>query len=846
MNFAYRFASLSFALLLGLSLVLAPAARAQEAASAKTLRGTVRAADTDASLPSVNIFVEGTRRGTITNREGRYRLQIDALPATVVFQYVGYEKARLRVTEGTPAEQDVTLASATAELEGVTVRAERESGADIMRRVIASKQERRRRLRTFKADAYNRFVVRNDTGIVSVVESLTDFFWDKEKGIREVVRSQRQTENMGLSQVLPAGLFVTNLYDDEINVAGYRLPGVTSPDALDHYRFRIDTVRALGERAVFDIQVRPRNRLKTAFIGRISVLDEVYALLSADLKPARSFLFPPPIRDLSISYQQQFSDFGKDFWLPVSLRSEVRAKVELPVLLSIPTFRIAQVSRLSDYEVNVALPDSLYDEEEEEEDLVRTAGLSEREEEAPGDSLIAAKGAAVVPLASEEARAVATIDSTQTLDKAFKPSGPLASLLELSASVNDEEVASTGDPDDGERDDEDEGGLGFTLGTNARLWFNRVEGAHLGGEVTLAHEAAPVTLSALAGYQTARSEWTYGGGLEAALPAKVDFEATYRHGVDLRYSTQVYNVGGGSGRLINSLNVLRGADDYFDYYGNERVRARLSRPLALPLGDHAFGEGRVRAGLRLERSFPVERHTSYDLLGRGNQQPLNPRVPEIDLRSVAAGLTLGDDSPAARLGVSGQRRLSLAAEWAPDGFLGGDTDFLHVEGSLEYEWETFLQRRLLPMSLTVRLSGGTFAGRLPLQRFTIVEAPLGAVGPFGTLRTLEDGRPYEGEQHLAAFWEHNFRTAPFEALGLYGTARRGWNVLLFGGHGRTWVGEARQDRLALAGTPLNVPDGFHHEVGVGLSGLLGLFRVDVAKRLDASGWAVSLGLARIF
>jgi hypothetical protein len=55
--------------------------------------------------------------------------------------------------------------------------------------------------------------------------------------------------------------------------------------------------------------------------------------------------------------------------------------------------------------------------------------------------------------------------------------------------------------------------------------------------------------------------------------------------------------------------------------------------------------------------------------------------------------------------------------------------------------------------------------------------------------------------------------------------------------------------LAAAGYPPNASSGgFHREVG--LSGLLGVARVEEAKRLDSGGLedgrGVSLGLARVF
>jgi hypothetical protein len=80
-------------------------------------------------------------------------------------------------------------------------------------------------------------------------------------------------------------------------------------------------------------------------------------------------------------------------------------------------------------------------------------------------------------------------------------------------------------------------------------------------------------------------------------------------------------------------------------------------------------------------------------------------------------------------------------------------------------------------------------------------------------------------------------------LGLRALAERGYNVILFGGHGRTWISDETRSTLAYIPT---VSDGFHHEIGLSLSGLFGFFRLDFAKRLDASGFSVGFAAARLF
>ena len=120
---------------------------------------------------------------------------------------------------------------------------------------------------------------------------------------------------------MPAAAMALNLYDDDIRVGGHRIIGVTHPDALSRYRFELIGERRLDDVTVYDIAVEPRNDLLMGFVGRVSVLDEAFAMIEVDLRPGRAFLHPLPIRRFEVAYQQQFSNYGTDAWLPVDLRS---------------------------------------------------------------------------------------------------------------------------------------------------------------------------------------------------------------------------------------------------------------------------------------------------------------------------------------------------------------------------------------------------------------------------------------------------------------------------------------------------------------------------------------------
>lgn len=782
-------------------------------ASAQTLvRGTVTDAATGEPLAAANLQIDGTYRGTITNAEGAYALRLETLPATLVVRYIGYETARIAVTAATTMPLDIRVQPVTYQLDEVVVSGE-DPAIRIMREVIERKKRWRTALETYRADAYNRFTISNDTGIVSIIETFTDTFWDRERGMKETLKARRETANLELPDALPAALFVTNLYDDDVEVGGYELIGVAHPDALRHYDFRLEGTRRLDDQTVYDISVRPKNKLQSAFVGQVAVLDSAFALLEVALRPGAAFIFPPPIERYDVTYRQQFSNFGGDFWLPVDFRADLAIRFKLGALLAFPTFQIDQVSRFTDYAVNTPLPDSLY----AQDDYLTVDSVA-----VASGSRLAQPGSAV-PLSAPEQGAYAEIDSTMTLEKAFAPSGLLARFVRTETSRND----------DGARvgTSADVGSLAFDL--DPALWYNRVDAVHAGLEATVGL-ADLVSVRGGAGFSSGldgSDRWSYQGALrvETGDDLEVFAEGGYRAGTALRNPSALY------GRLLNGAAVLLGGDDYFDYYRREgffgEVGARLwSLPLALELTAH----------YQREDHSPLRRTTSYDLLGTARLRP-NPPVFDGEFDALGAAITLGDDfSP---LGLFGRNQLTVRVESGT--YRPGSLEFNYTRYDItaDVRLPTFFRRRLLPNVLDVRLVAGTSTGDLPPQRLGLLDGGLGRYTPFGALKT-RGGLPYEGDEYAGLLWEHNFRTVPFELLGLGGFVQRGYSLLLFGGHGRTWLAD---DNVAtLPGFAPAVPDGFHHELGLSLSGLFGFLRADLAFRLDAPGVTVGVAAARIF
>ena len=776
-------------------------------AQAKVIRGSVTDAATGEPLPVATVRVLGTYHGAISNAEGGYEVELYAFPAVVEVRYIGYRSQRIEIAEDAPDVHNFALELVPLEMEEIVVTAA--DGPGIMRKVIAQKQTWWDALETFRVSAYSRFVFRRSSEIVAITESLSEGFWDHRKGWREVVIDKRVTENLDFEFgefVLPAAQGV-NLYEDETELGGHHLVGVTHPDALDHYDFVLAGRRKMDDRIIYDIDVRPKHRLETAFEGRVAVLDSAYALVEVELTPNQAFLFPPPIRGWTSTMRQQFSNFGGDFYLPVGWQSEDEIGIGI-IGLQFPTIEVQRISRLTGYEVNVALPDSLYEQRRE---VVVDSARVER------DSLLA-RTALAVPLDEIEQEAYARIDSAMTLYEAYKPKGFLARFIE-------------DDEKNGEKERTEKPKKKGRFKWRSAGWFNRVDGVHLEQKIAVGSSQTRVAFGGGGGYNFGLKKWAFEG------KATLRWGASKRGWVSLagflgtqtRYRSRLY------GRMQTGLQQILGFEDYFDYFWREG----MSGSAGYRFGNPHKATVQLSGGINVARHESVNKTTDWHLIGDRDAQRPNPSVDPGNLRSAFFRASFKGESAGPSL-LFGRREVALEVEHSRPGF-GSDFAFTQFRLRLDWRVETLFKRRLLPNVLDVRVVGSAFTGTLPRQRFEILDTwLLGGISTFGGFRTRVD-RPYEGERVLGVFWEHHFRTVPFELLGWRWAAERNIGLTIHGGHGRTWFGDR-----TLAGLDYEPQylDGFHHELGASINGLFYLFRMDFTVRLDAPGVYVGAGLAR--
>ena len=759
------------------------------------------------SLPYTNIFIPGTYKGTITNRDGFFQLSVDSLPVKLKIQYIGYEIKIITISEISSNDLNISLNPEVIPMQAIVVTSE-DPAVSLMKKVIEKKQEWQKRLKTYKAHVYSRIDIANDSGIVYISERISNIFWDDKIGFKEIVLSKHDTQNFSEENFDKDFNFCINFYNDEIINEGAKFIGPTHPDALKYYKFKIINQRAFGNKTIYDLSVSPTSKLQPTYTGQISILDEDFALLEVNLRPSNNFILPFPIQEFNGSFIQHYNNYGNGIWLPVDLVVDANVLVGFPGF-QMPRFYYKNILSMRDYEINIPVPDSLYNDKKIIYDNLAIENW---------DSLFH-KNSFIVPLESAEISAYQEIDSSFYFVDAFTPTGFIADLAipemrEEAKRANNKKM-------------KEKSAKISWLHVTPHLWYNRVDGVHF-AMVNVYKISERIKLNFSGGYKTVLKKLTYGAGFSYAWleDQKGWLGLDYYRGSDTRYKSELYT------QTVASILPVFERGDYFDYYWNERVRTYIN---------YRFKKinTNISLGLNFEKHKSLMGGTIKSLHGSSINQRINPPIDEGILRSFELKLHYGPKFTP--FGIYGQKRLLLNFEYSHPDFISSSFLFTRWQLIIDYRLKTFLKRRALPNTFDFRLVAGTVTGNLPIQKYGSLDTGLGKFSSFGSFKTKQDN-PYEGEKYFGFWGEHNFRTVPFELLGINIIAKRGIEFIIHGGFGRTWMSTNTFRNLTY--NP-QYQGRYHSEIGISINRLFYILRFDISYRIDKPGFYFTFSAPKI-
>ena len=257
-------------------------------AQSQTLSGYINNSK-NKPLVGVNIYLHDSNMGTISNREGFYKILLPAGRQEVIFSYIGFKNdtvvAHLLMDERQAL--NVVLEEYLLESSAIYVFAKQFNDAqEIVYKTIENKKVYLSSITNYEYDAYHKTILRIDKNqqriIGGLIETKSRGYYENPDKFQEVVLAKRQSKNFSeLTNVLSVGR-VPNLLEESLTFDELRVLSPLSNRALDYYEYEMTDTTFYNKRMVFNMTFKPKNKSLPLFTGTMSIIDKDFAVISGD------------------------------------------------------------------------------------------------------------------------------------------------------------------------------------------------------------------------------------------------------------------------------------------------------------------------------------------------------------------------------------------------------------------------------------------------------------------------------------------------------------------------------------------------------------------------------------
>lgn len=376
----------------------------------------------------------------------------------------------------------------------------------------------------------------------------------------------------------------------------------------------------------------------------------------------------------------------------------------------------------------------------------------------------------------------------------------------------------------------------------ADVWFNRVEGFHLGVSRTFREVLPDADLRAGTGYGFSDHRWKWSAGASYSFGPATGSSGSF--GIanvrlvrkQFTLSADVYDKNEFfpkplvPGLLLNSVSALLEKEDVHDYYRVRGGTAVLNASLGRSSG--------MTVTVLSEEQSTVVQTTDYALINRRKPYALQPGIA--DGRMTTAGVSFSASTGGIFALMKKGWQVSAATEIS-DRSVMSDFDFATVKGKIRWKHATWLEEESpTPPTLDVQLGGGYAFGHLPPQRYMELYSRFETFAGFGSLKGMHR-REFYGDRFAALTVSHNFRRMLFAPLGIRALIESPIDLIAEVNVARSWF-SGREVRTPLF--PAKETGRTYYEASIGLSNIFDIFRVDVTRRFTPpADWKFSLTIS---
>ena len=302
--------------------------------------GTITNASNE-PLPFVNILIENTYKGTTSNDDGYYELNISKPNTyTIVYSYLGYKAVKKTVTINKfPYEINISLDAESVSLGEVVINSEDNPANSIMRQVIAKRKENLEKINSYKADFYSRGLIKIEdapekilgqevgdlgggldstrTGIIYLSETISKIQYLRPDKLKEKITASKVSGNSSGFSFNNAIDVDYNFYNNTVEF-GNEIISPLANNAFSYYRYKLEGV-FYDDRGnlINKINVIPKRENDPVFSGNIYIVEDQWTLyaLELDITGVQARI---PAADI-LSLKQTFSFSEEDnIWALIS------------------------------------------------------------------------------------------------------------------------------------------------------------------------------------------------------------------------------------------------------------------------------------------------------------------------------------------------------------------------------------------------------------------------------------------------------------------------------------------------------------------------------------------------
>ena len=259
------------------------------------------------ALPYASIYVKGTSKGTTSNLQGQYKLDLQPGNYEMVFQYIGLETKIVNIgLDENGKEVNVVLKSQATVLKELIVAADAEDPAyRVIRKAIEKRKYYLNLIDHFSCDVYVKgnnkildapekilgvevgdmegLLDSNRQGIVYLSESISRLYFQKPDQLKEVVYSSKISGDDRGYSFNSAREMEFNIYENTLYF-NRQLVSPISNNALSYYKYRLEgTFYDQDSRLINKIKIIPKRESDPIFYGTIYIVEDLWNVHSLEL-----------------------------------------------------------------------------------------------------------------------------------------------------------------------------------------------------------------------------------------------------------------------------------------------------------------------------------------------------------------------------------------------------------------------------------------------------------------------------------------------------------------------------------------------------------------------------------